>query len=106
MATNPTELQMQTAWQINPMSTPLPVNQIMLQEGVATRTGPSDEFYITLGHVTPPAIMPGPDGSLPEGLNGMVVPIVGIGHFAISYERLREFRDVIDQFVDSVAAQR
>lgn len=100
------QIQVQTVWQINPMNVPVPINQILLQEGPTTKHGKSGEFLISLGHVTPPAFVPGADGRIPaEATDGLVLPIAGVGTFSLTYERLVEFRELIDDFVDQYKRQ-
>jgi hypothetical protein len=96
------DFQVQTVWQTNPMVPPTPVNQIMIQEGPGTMSGVrSGEFYLTLGHVAPPMLARQADGSV-TGADGLVLPIATVGQFIISHERLREFRSVIDSFLDGI----
>ncbi|UPL13000.1 hypothetical protein [Microbacterium galbinum] len=100
------QIQVQTVWQINPMNVPAPINQILLQEGPTTKNGKSGEYFLSLGHVTPPAFVPEPDGTLPpEAVNGLVLPIAAVGTFSLTFERLVEFRELIDAFVDQAKQQ-
>lgn len=92
----------QTVWNLNPSSVPMPVNQILIQGGGQLMNGvDSNEYFLTLGHVNPPAILPGSDGTIPtEALQGVVLPITPVGQFTITRERLQEFRAVLDEFLD------
>lgn len=108
MADDFAQVQVQTQWQLNPMVQPTPVNQILIQEGAGTQGGRrSGELYLTFGHVMPPAIMPGPDGAISqEALNGVIAPIIPVGQYVITLERLREFRDVLDRFLNEQPPQQ
>lgn len=100
------EIQVQTAWQVNPMNVPVPINQMLLQEGPSTKRGRSGEYVLTFGHVSPPAFVPNADGTVPtEMINGLVLPIAAVGTFTLTFERLIEFRELIDEFVDQAKRQ-
>jgi hypothetical protein len=95
-------VQVQTFWQVNPGAVPLPVNQVMIQGGGVLGNGEnSGEYYLSFGHLTPPAITAGPDGKVdPEAFANLVLPISVVGQFHMSRPRLEEFRVALNEFLD------
>lgn len=85
-----------TQWMVDGTGVPAPVNQIMLHGGVNLASGESaGECYLVLGHGMPPIIDP---STLEPGAS-IFVPIVPVGQFSISIERLKEFHGVIGDFI-------
>jgi len=93
------------AWDLDPRTVPVPVNQILLRVGLPIANGsPSGETYVTFGHLTAPAVLTDPVSQGVEVLGTVDknrVPVTVVGHFAFTRERLAEFRDLLSAWLDS-----
>jgi hypothetical protein len=76
-------------WDAVSPNTPLLVNQIQLGMGPDSSYGSDGIHYLRFGHVTPPM---GP----PED-EDMVLRVQEVGHFALTYDRLLELRDLLNR---------
>lgn len=99
---DPQEMAFTPTWKFDPHTTPSHVNQVMLSPGVPPTSGVVNEFYLTLGHVNPPVILPRPDGVLRPNVEDGELPINVIGHFAFSIERLAELHGIIGQVLNNL----
>lgn len=88
MDNKPQAYSIQVEWDAVSSSTPLLVNQIQLGMGPDTSYGSDNIHYLRLGHVTPP-MAPPPN-------NNMVLEVQEVGHFALTYDRLLELRDLLN----------
>lgn len=85
-----------TQWMLDNTGVPAPVNQIMLYGGVNLMSGGNaGECYLILGHGMPPIV---DTARLAPG-ESVFVPIVPVGQYAVSVERLKEFHSVIGDFL-------
>ena len=89
-------INIQSQWMINPGEIPATVNQILLQGGLNVGIsegvpGPADGIYLSFGHMSPPLAQPQP---------GEIIPIIPIGRYHLSKERLAEFHQVSGGFLN------
>jgi len=105
MTDQPTSFNVQ--WLQDPTAVPSPVNQVWIQGGPAAgQNATTDMFYLTLGHVMPPAVQPGSDQeAIAEAAAAMTLLITPVGRFAITPERLRELRDLLTVTLDQYDGQ-
>lgn len=89
-------------WRIDPATHPMVVNQFMLRMGLSS--GAEDKpsgIYLTLGHVTPPAL---PPGAAPAELLEEYgpIPITPAGHFYIPLGFAEDLRDNLTQIIEAL----
>lgn len=92
---------MQVQWRLDPNEVPTLFNQVLLQAaGNVNGLSIADGCYLTLGHVAVPVI---PEGLSAEELEDFgrvnVLSVNPVGRFYMSFDRLRELRYYIDEFL-------
>lgn len=91
------QMSARTQWLLDGASVPAPINQMMLHGGVNLINGASaGECYLLLGHATPPLIDP---ATLDPSAGELVIPVVPVGQFTVSYARLKDFHAVLGDFI-------
>lgn len=95
-------------WKLDFSAVPTPVNQLLLRVGVPVGEDqkPSDEIYITFGHIYPPAVIPLPDTGTFEvmGVEDNRAPVTVVGNFSLTRARAEEFRNVLTAWLDGTTA--
>lgn len=92
------QVSAQTQWLMDGTSVPAPINQIMVLGGVNLASGRSaNEVFLMLGHAMPPMV--DTNTLTVEAAANLVVPIVPVGHFSVSYDRVKEFHAVLGDFI-------
>lgn len=89
------EISFRSNWNINPFTAPQLVNQILMTEGTGTQYGSDGILYMHLGHVSPPI-------SVEANVSGEAeLQVNALGYFAITRERAKELRNVLDQIISN-----
>lgn len=81
---------------------PLPVNQILVQAGLAAGDQATDGLiYLTFGHSNPPPVFGDADQRvlMIEALHG-VLPVRVVGHFVVSRARAQEFHKLLGEYLE------
>lgn len=83
-------------WDVNPLTTPALVNQMLVTEGTGTSYGPDGILYLVLGHVIPPT------GEVETENGEAVLRVNTVGNFALTVERAKELRDLLSHIIGNM----
>lgn len=85
---------------MDPGTQPMVINQVMFRPGLnARQDGRPSGFYMTVGHITPPALSP---GASVEEVNSMgPIPIALAGYFFIPLGFTEELRDHLAMAIEA-----
>lgn len=94
---------MSVKWQLDFSTPPVPTNQLLVQFGPPTGSGSErPEVQLVFGYLASPVVLAGQDGArivyTPE--DG-TLPVLPVGNFVLTFDRLVEFRDVLSTWIES-----
>lgn len=87
------EYNIRAEWDAISQTPPALVNQMQLVMGPDSSYGNDGIYYLRFGHVTPPMSPPQEDDT--------VLPIQQVGHFALSWDRVLELRDMLNRLIQN-----
>lgn len=107
MADEPTEFQVQATWVIDPSVQPSPVNQVLIQSGIAGGSGEfSTDVYMRFGNANPPVFV-GVDGNVsPDTIASTVLSIYPQAYVQLNVERFREIHGKMGEFLEQLDAAK
>lgn len=103
MAKTSVNVDIQARWMLDAGAVPGYANQFLVQPGAPQADGFADGFYVTAGHINPPAI-DGPPGTTPDIPDGSVFPVIPFARFYCSRDRLINLRDSINDALEATGA--
>lgn len=96
-----THVPFDLTWMTDPHRIPSPMTSVMVRAGNNTGgNGRPSEVYLTLGHVNPPVLT---EEQAAEIDGSVKLPVVVVGEFVMSIDRLTELQGVLASFLSAIA---